>query len=1058
MGGLAGVDHIPIDREVVMTYTKLTPTSFDGIRDALDFLEEFEYHGQRIQASDRQSVMLVEMSLKCPTKDLFRDNIRPEIATLTWAEFLALATILLFSLHVFHLQNLLQLSPVILVELCHAMILSFAEWFFSVLILSNEKWRQEHGSVLFLLFEDDGINAMLSHHLIWLDIIKSFRLTPQDARASNAVVQGTIPISFTDALVLFDAGATHSFVSTCFAGKLGRAPSVLSEPLAVSTPMSEGVVVDVVYPSCPVVIQGRELCADLIVLDVLSFDVILGMDWLSRHYASIDCRGKSVEFRIPGGLPFSFQGEKAETPKNLISAIKAKRMLGKGCQGFLAVVRDLEAGGSDMHSVPIVNEFTDVFPEELPGLPPDRDIEFCIDVATVKNRYPLPRIDDLFDQLQGAKCFSKIDLRSGYHQLRIRDADVPKTAFRTRYGHFEFLVMSFGLTNAPAAFMDMMNRVFKPFLDQFVIVFIDDILIYSRNFSRISAPLTKLTQKGVKFEWTDKCEASFEKLKEILTTAPVLALPSGIDGFTVYCDASQIGLGCVLMQHGQVIAYASRQLKKHEVNYPTHDLELAASLKYIFDQRELNLRQRRWLELLKDYDCTIQYHPGKANVVADALSRKSSGSLAHISEIGRRPMVREWHSLIASGYGFQISQTGCLLAQLQVQPVLIDRVAEYVSKCLTCQQVKLEHQRPFGYLQPLPIPEWKWERIAMDFVVGLPRTRQGYDSIWVIVDRMTKSAHFLPIKVSYTASRLAQLYIDRIVSLHGVPVSIVSDRGSVFTSRFWKALQESLGSRLDFSTAFHPQTDGQSERTIQTLEDMLRMCVLDFQGSWDTHLPLIEFSYNNSYHASIEMAPYEALYGRKCRSPICWEEVGERKLSGAEIIQITSEKVPLIKRRLETAFSRHKSYADPKRKDIEFQVGDFVFLRVSPMKGVVRFGVKGKLAPRYIGPYEISERIGAVAYRLVLPPDMSLVHPVFHVSMLRKCVSDPSHVIVPQSVEIDQELSYEEQPVEIVDTQVRKLRNKEIPMVKVLWRNHSVEECTWETELDMRNRYPFLFP
>ncbi|XP_055960308.1 uncharacterized protein LOC130015005 [Mercurialis annua] len=303
-------------------------------------------------------------------------------------------------------------------------------------------------------------------------------------------------------------------------------------------------------------------------------------------------------------------------------------------------------------------------------------------------------------------------------------------------------------------------------------------------------------------------------------------------------------------------------------------------------------------------------------------------------------------------------------------------VAEYVSKCLTCQQVKLEHQRPFGYLQPLPIPEWKWERIAMDFVVGLPHTRQGYDSIWVIVDRMTKSAHFLPIKVSYTASRLAQLYIDRIVSLHGVPVSIVSDRGS-----------ESLGSRLDFSTAFHPQTDGQSERTIQTLEDMLRMCVLDFQGSWDTHLPLIEFSYNNSYHASIEMAPYEALYGRKCRSPICWEE-----------------------RRLETAFSRHKSYADPKRKDIEFQVGDFVFLRVSPMKGVVRFGVKGKLAPRYV------------------------VHPVFH------------------SVEIDQELSYEEQPFEIVDTQVRKLRNKEIPMVKVLWRNHSVEECTWETELDMVHR------
>jgi len=211
-------------------------------------------------------------------------------------------------------------------------------------------------------------------------------------------------------------------------------------------------------------------------------------------------------------------------------------------------------------------------------------------------------------------------------------------------------------------------------------------------------------------------------------------------------------------------------------------------------------------------------------------------------------------------------------------------------------------------------------------------------------------------------------------------VSIVSDRGSVFTSHFWKSLQEALGTRLNFSTAFHPQTDGQSERTIQTLEDMLRLCVLDFGGSWDTYLPLVEFAYNNSYHSSIKMAPYEVLYGRKCRSPICWDEVGERNLTGAEIIQITSEKVPLIKQRLNTVVSRQKSYADPKRKNIEFQIGDYVFLKVSPMKGVIRFGKKGKLAPRYVGPYQIIERIGSVAYKLDFPPEMSQVHPVFHIS------------------------------------------------------------------------------
>ncbi|KAK8576586.1 hypothetical protein V6N13_032506 [Hibiscus sabdariffa] len=354
---------------------------------------------------------------------------------------------------------------------------------------------------------------------------------------------------------------------------------------------------------------------------------------------------------------------------------------------------------------------------------------------TVKNKYPLPRIDDLFDQLRGATVFSKIDLRSGYYQLKVREQDVLKTAFRTRYGHYEFLVMPFGLTNAPAAFMDLMNRVFHEYLDQFVVVFIDDNLVYSRTeedydrhlrlvlqtllenqlyaklskcefwikkvillghvvssegirvdpkkveaivnwkqptsvteirsflglagyyrrfvsgFSKVAAPLTKLLQKGIKYEWSDARQQAFEKLKEALINAPVLTQPVSGKEFVVYSDASYVGLGCVLMQEGRVVAYASRQLKVHEKNYPTHDIELAAvvialkiwrhylygekcivytdhkSLKYLMTQKELNLRQRRWLELLKDYDLSIEYHPGKANVVADALSRKMAVKL-----------------------------------------------------------------------------------------------------------------------------------------------------------------------------------------------------------------------------------------------------------------------------------------------------------------------------------------------------------------------------------------------------------------------------------------------
>lgn len=422
----------------------------------------------------------------------------------------------------------------------------------------------------------------------------------------------------------------------------------------------------------------------------------------------------------------------------------------------------------------------------------DGSMRLCVDYrqlnkVTIKNKYPLPRIDELFDQLQGAQCFSKIDLRSGYHQLKIKSEDISKTTFRTRYGHYEFLVMSFGLTNAPAAFMDLMNRVFKPFLDRFVIVFIDDILIYSKSreeheqhlrlvlqtlrekqlyakfskcefwlecvaflghivskngisvdpskveavqnwprptsvkeirsflglagyyrrfvkdFSKLAFPLTRLTQKKVEFKWTDACEESFQKLKECLISAPILALPTSGGGYVVYCDASRVGLGCVLMQHGKVIAYASRQLKRHEQNYPTHDLEMAAvifalkiwrhylygetceiytdhkSLKYIFEQRDLNLRQRRWMELLKDYDCTILYHPGKANVVADALSRKSMGSLAHLTAI-KRPIVKEFQEIVESGVQFAIDHSRTLLAHMKIRSTLIDDIKQAQSQ------------------------------------------------------------------------------------------------------------------------------------------------------------------------------------------------------------------------------------------------------------------------------------------------------------------------------------------------------------------------------------------
>ncbi|GKB11005.1 reverse transcriptase domain-containing protein [Tanacetum coccineum] len=825
-------------------------------------------------------------------------------------------------------------------------------------------------------------------------------------------------------------------------------------------------------------------------------------------------------------------------------------------------------------------DFPEVFQDDLLGLPLVREIEFRIDLIlgaspvvrspyrelnklTIKNRYPLPRIDDLFDQLQGACCFSKIDLHSGYHQLRVREEDIPKTAFRTRYGHFEFTVMQFGLTNAPAIFMELNDRyllktemLYAKFSKcefwlkevQFLghVVNRDGIHVdpskvesvknwktpespteirsflglagyyrrFIENFSKIAKPLTLLTQKNKAYVWGDKQEEAFQILKEKLCNAPVLALPDGPDDFVVYCDASKQGFGCVLMQQGKVIAYASRQLKIHENNYTTHDLELGAvvfalkiwrhylygtksviytdhkSLQYIFDQKELNMRQRRWIELLSDYECEIKYHPGKANVVADALSRKErlkprrvramsitihSGLKTKILEAQSEaskdlkapaewlrglerhfeqradgeiyffdriwiPSIGDVRKLImdeahTSRYSVHPGADKMYydLRDLYWWPGMKRDIAEYVSRCLTCSKIKAEHQKPSGFLQQPEIPEWKWEKITMDFVTKLPKSSSGHDTIWVIVDRLTKSAHFLPIREDYKTERLAKIYTNEILARHGVPVSIISDSDGQFMS-----LMASFSESVRYETR-HEYGLPPSDRC------------------WNTYLPLIEFSYNNSYHTSIKCTPFEALYGQKCRSPVIWTEVEESQLIGPEIVQETTEKIVQIKERLKTARSRQKSYADKRRKPLEFEVGDRVLLKVSPWKGVVRFGKKGKLAPRYVGPFEIIERVGPVAYRLKLPQELSCVHDTFHVSNLKKCLAEPDVQVPLDEIEIDENLRFVEEPLEIVERDVKKLKRRRIPLVKVRWNSRQGAEYTWEREDQFRIKYPHLF-
>ncbi|GJW81091.1 reverse transcriptase domain-containing protein [Tanacetum coccineum] len=737
-----------------------------------------------------------------------------------------------------------------------------------------------------------------------------YSLCAEAAVKDNNVVNGTFLINNVYASVLFDTGADRSFVSYAFSKYIDIHPTTLDTNYSVELADGKSLTTNTILRGCTLNLQNHLFKIDLLPIELGSFDVIVGMDWMAEHRAEVVCYEKYI--RVPyGNDMLIIQGErsgiKSESRLEVISSIRTQKYIDQGCQVFLIQMmkeEKTEIPERRIEDVPVVRDFPEVFPEDLPGLPPTRQVEFHIELIPgaapvarapiilhvemkeldrtkskelydkVKNRYPLPRIDDLFDQLQGSSIYSKIDLRSGYHQLRVREEDIPKTAFRTRYGHYEFRVMPFGLTNAPAVFMDLMNRVCKPYLDKFVIVFIDDILIYSRNekeheehlktilellkkeelyakfskcefwintvkflghvidssgihvdpakieavknwaspttpseirqflglagyyrrfiegFSKIAKPMTELTQKNHELRGlgVEEQEEAFQLLKQKLCVAPILALPEGSEDFVVYCDASIKGLGAVLMQRMKVIAYASRQLKIHEKNYTTHDLELGAVvfalkiwrhylygtkcvvftdhkiIQHILDQKDLNMRQRRWIELLSDYDCEIRYHPGKANVVADALSRKEmseplrvkalvmtigldlpsrileaqkeairvenlevediSGMLKKLEAHADGTLCldnRSWfpcygdmrslimHESHKSKYSIHPGADKMYhdLKMLYWWPNMKVDIAIYVSKCLTCAKVKAEHQRPSSLLVQPNIPEWK---------------------------------------------------------------------------------------------------------------------------------------------------------------------------------------------------------------------------------------------------------------------------------------------------------------------------------------------------------------
>ena len=861
--------------------------------------------------------------------------------------------------------------------------------------------------------------------------------------------------------------------------------------------------------------------------------------------------------------------------------------------------------------------------------PNDTKRRLCIDYRdlnkiTIKDKYPLPRVDELLDRLHGAKYFTKLDLRSGYYQVRMAEEDIPKTAFNTRYGSYEYLVLPMGLTGAPSTFMSIMNNILRPYLDDFVVVYLDDILIYSNSFeehmvhlekvlkllrehklyakeskcefclnevkflgyvvsseglkvdpakveavkewpvpasvsdvrsflgfvgfyrkfinnhSKIVAPMSDLTKEcnGKIFKWNAEAQEAFEKMKAALCAAPILVLPDPRLPYVVTTDASGYAIGaCISQDQGkglQPIAYMSKKMLPAETRYPVHHKEMLAivcalkewrhylhgskftckvltdhrSLTHFFTQPTLSERQARWSEFLSEFDFTIEYQEGKKNVVADALSRRpdhapdaalniiafaalvSNVSTTFVDEIRaaykidqlassiikgvivsrvehfsiynkliwydktriyipdvmalKTKILHECHdSKLAGHFGFQ--KTYDLIARQYYWPTLYADVKKYVKTCLICQRIKSENKKPAGLLQPLPIPPRRWHTVTLDFIVQLPRTKNGHDAIMSVVDKLGKRGYYIATSTNATAPDIAALYFKHVVKNHGIPEIIVSDRDSKFTSLFWKSLWELLDTKLAMSTASHQQTDGQSEIMNRIVEQMLRAFTSVNQDDWDELLVYAEMAYNNSINGSTGYSPFYLEYGQEMVLPINMVKHQYESASGnaavEEFVKQVGETMKLVQHNLQKAQEHQKKYADQNRRELTFKVGDLVLLNTEDI--TFTEGTK-KLLDKYIGPYKVLEVVSPLSYRLDLPKKLKRLHPVFHVSKLKEYHSTSDF---KDRIQQDRPM-----PVVKIDGEdewyVEKIINKRTKKNRieylVKWEGYPEWESTWE--------------
>ncbi|WVZ90257.1 hypothetical protein U9M48_036572 [Paspalum notatum var. saurae] len=843
---------------------------------------------------------------------------------------------------------------------------------------------------------------------------------------------------------------------------------------------------------------------------------------------------------------------------------------------------------------------------------PDGSWRFCVDYRAlnaliVKDAFPIPVVDELLDELHGAQFFTKLDLRSGYHQVRMRPEDVHKTAFRTHDGLYEFLVMPFGLCNAPATFQALMNEVLRPFLRRFVLVFFDDILIYSpswtehlhhirvmleelrrhqlflkrskcafgaasvaylghvisaagvamdpakvqairewptprsvravrgflglagyyrkfvHTYGAVAAPLTALLKKDG-FAWTEAATAAFAALKDAVTSAPVLALPDFSKLFVVECDASSHGFGAVLVQEGHPIAFFSRAVAPRHRALAAYERELIGlvhavrhwrpylwgrrfvvktdhfSLKYLLDQRLATIPQHHWVGKLLGFDFTVEYKPGSSNVVADALSRRDTpedGSILALSaprfdvldrlrqaqltdpaisairdevQAGTRrapwsivdnmlhyagrlyvppasPLLRELLTAVHEEGHEGVQRTLHRLRRDFHFPHMKQVVQDHVRACATCQRNKSEHLHPAGLLLPLPVPQGIWTDVALDFIEALPRVR-GKSVILSVVDRFSKYCHFIPLAHPYSAESVAQAFFGEIVRLHGMPQSLVSDRDAVFTSKFWRELMRLMGTKLHMTSAFHPQSDGQSEAANKVIVMYLRCLTGDRPRQWLQWLPWAEYVFNTAYQSSLRDTPFRVVYGRDPPSIRSYEPGDTRVAAVARTMAEREEFLADVRHRLEQAQAVQKKHYDKAHRDVAYQVGDWVLLRLRH-RSPASMGPAGagKLKPRYYGPYRVTELINDVAVRLALPA-RARIHDVFHVGVLKKFHGAPPDTTPPLPPLLHGAITPE--PERAVKLRVAR----GVRQVLIQWKDQSPASSTWEDVDSFTTQFP----